>query len=141
MAKNQKQAAGEGEETIRGSVRFQGIVYVAGQEQELREAMEEAGVNEVRGFGVDSTEPMGRAAAKRALGQKLANVGQDKQGLDRMQEVRDRNTSRKGEKEIIKGANRAEKGKAPKAPKVAGDDVADAPATDATATTDASSEA
>jgi hypothetical protein len=42
--------------SLTSPVRFGGKVYGAGQEEELQQAMDEAKVEAVRGFGVDSTD-------------------------------------------------------------------------------------
>jgi hypothetical protein len=55
---------------IQGAVRFGQTTYLPGQEAELQKAMGEAGVEKVRGFGVDSTDRssdrLNRGAARRA---------------------------------------------------------------------------
>lgn len=43
-------------QTIVGTVRHGGKAYTAGQEEELQAALDDAGVKEIRGFGVDSTD-------------------------------------------------------------------------------------
>jgi hypothetical protein len=88
-----KSTSGKQGPTIAGAVRFGGKVFTAGQEEELQDAMDEAGVEEVRGFGVDSTDVSlrgvsSRSSARRAeiedrraqARQELANGGASKGG-------------------------------------------------------------
>lgn len=51
-----KKKGGDGSPAVVGSVRFGGKVYGPDDRDALQAAMKDAGVDEVRGFGVDSTD-------------------------------------------------------------------------------------
>ena len=56
MAAKKKASEAASGPAVAGTVRFGGKVYGADQGEELKQAMKDAGVDSVRGFGVDSTD-------------------------------------------------------------------------------------